>query len=428
MKIYTVILLMLAFACSSPSTRIVNPNDYQSLLTTSRVEFVSTDKTIEFWQTRLGINPNDLTATLQLASLHASRFKSFGTIDDLHLSDSLFHVALAQTPFGKASIYQSLAANAITQHQFKQANDYLELALESGEDKATTHLMLADVRMELGDIGGAKNILKDIKNKNAFAFLIRQAKIDDKEGHLDSAIMRMEQGLERIGTSNTSLYCWTKSNLGDMYGHAGRIGDAYQSYLDVLHADPTYVYALKGIAWIALSHDRNCKEAKRILHTIKSQKNAPELNLMLAEIAELEQDVTTKRNLEQQFITEVGHSGFGVMYNRHIALLEAEVSPELAVEIAKEEVRNRPTIESYDLLAWSLYKSGNVKDALEIARTKIEGKTSEPEVMYHLGIMYSQVNRKKSVGYLQQANESAFELGPLASAHVDSLLDSINTF
>jgi hypothetical protein len=41
----------------------------------------------------------------------------------------------------------------------------------------------------------------------------------------------------------------------------GRIQESYDSYLKNIRID-NYSYALKGIAWIVFSHERNTKEAK----------------------------------------------------------------------------------------------------------------------------------------------------------------------
>jgi hypothetical protein len=49
----------------------------------------------------------------------------------------------------------------------------------------------------------------------------------------------------------------------------GRIQESYDSYLKTLAIDPNYSYALKGIAWIVFSHERNTKEAKRIVEAIE---------------------------------------------------------------------------------------------------------------------------------------------------------------
>ncbi len=64
--------------------------------------------------------------------------------------------------------------------------------------------------------------------------------------------------------NSRELKIWTYSNLGDFYGHAGRIEDAYQSYIKTLELDPTNAYAKKGLAWIAYSNDNDADEALQI--------------------------------------------------------------------------------------------------------------------------------------------------------------------
>lgn len=413
-------------ACSVPEKKIVNPGDYEEFLKSNTIKFVSEQKTIDFWTERLDANPTDQTAILKLAGLYAARFKSQGNINDIHLSDSLFIMALDRAVGGNAGIYQGLASNAITQHQFSRANSYLEMALLSGENKSASYLMLADVRMELGDTQGAKTILKEFSNKNAFAFLIRDTKIKDKEGKLDTAILIMEKALQRIGTNNTSLFCWAKSNLADMYGHAGKIEKSYNAYLEVLNTDPSYLYALKGIAWIAFSNDHDLKEAKRLINFVQTHKPSPDLYLLLAQIAEEENDTQVKNSMLARFKQEVTDPRYGAMYNKYIAEIEAEEGkPQRAIEIAMVEVKSRPTVESYDLLAWTLFKNGEVEEAIAVASKYVETKTYEPDALYHLGTIYAKKNPGKAKVFLEEAATSSFELGPSTTRTIQQMLNEL---
>ena len=109
------------------------------------------------------------------------------------------------------------------------------------------------------------------------------------------------------------------------------------------------------------------------------------------------------------------------MYNKYNVLLLAEnfKKTEEALKIAKEEIKNRPTAQSYDLLAWSHYNQGNIKVALEVMENHVVGKTFEPEVLYHLAKIY------KANGMIDMAKtlkkellESTFELGPIIAKKV----------
>jgi tetratricopeptide (TPR) repeat protein len=417
-----IILSILLFKCSEKKEMVVNSTDYEIYLTsTPNQALAKVNEELSFWKNRLVESPNSKTNLLRIAGLYSGRFQLNGKVEDLYRSDSIYNLILASATLGKDNIYRSLAANNITKHEFRQARTNLQEALAIGDGKASSYLMLVDVNLELGDYPGAELILKSFTNKKSFAYLIRDAKIKDHQGDLDSAIILMEHAVDRI-KENKSLFTWTMSNLGDMYGHASRISESYQAYLEVLKQDPDYDHALKGIAWIAFVHDRNTQEAKRILNFIDTRKATPDMHLMLAEIAEVENDAREKKKQLELFTNEARNSKYGGMYNTYLAKLEAEEfsNPQTAISIAEQEIQNRPTPLSYDLLAWGLFHKGEYREALEIANKNVLNRTYEPVALYHMAMIYkSNGLEKEARNYFEQASESSFELGPTISKRIE---------
>lgn len=403
-------------ACQQSDT-ITKSEDYLKYLQANNAMLVSSKQDeISFWKERLAKH-NDDVSLKKLAGLFADEFKSSGEISFIKKSDSLYLELLNRMPLSAVSIYHGLTANAITQHKFREAESWISKALMIGDQKATSKLMLADVAMEIGAYDWTRKILKEFTNKNSFAWLIRKAKLKDHEGDLDSAIILMERAYKRID-GNKSLACWTLSNLGDMYGHAGRIEDAYQNYLQVLKLDPNYDYALKGIAWIALSNDHMAKDAYEIFNNISQNKRMPETHLMLAELAEMQGDEEERMKHLRMFKSMVDDSNYQIMYGKYLALIEADdfQNPKRCIEIAEQEIRNRPTPQSYDLLAWGYHTSGDHKRALQIVEDYVYEKTYEPECLYHIGMIYKANGfSEKGNNLLKEARESSFELGPSVS-------------
>lgn len=410
--------------CNKPAT-VSNREDYEQYLKKSNVVFTSAEE-LDFWKKKLSEMPGDNVSLLKMAGLFASEFKSTGDVDYILKSDSLYHLLLSKTVSDKASIHQALAANAISQHKFKDAQKHVNEALAIGDYKANSRLILTDVEMELGGYALAEKILNDFTNKNSFAWLVRKAKLKDHEGDLDSAIILMEHAYERI-QGNKALASWALTNLADMYGHDGRIQEAYQNYLKVLERDPSDKYSLKAIAWIALSNDKKIDEAQEIINFLSENKRMPEAHLMLAEIASLQNDDRERIFQLNLFKSMIDNKSYRLMYNPYLAEIEATDfnNPERCIEIAYEEIENRPTTQSYDLLAWGHYNNGDKQKALQIIKERVLGLTYEPSSIYHMGMIYRANGfLRKGNDMLKEALKSSFELGPSVTKTIRETLNN----
>jgi tetratricopeptide (TPR) repeat protein len=211
-----------------------------------------------------------------------------------------------------------------------------------------------------------------------------------------------------------------------MYGHAGRIEDSYQMYLNVLENKPTSYHALKGIAWIAYANDKSPAEAKKILHTLASVKPLPDVHFLLAEIAAYEHDFEEEKQQLGIFYQKASQKKYQGMYSKYLIEIENNLykNHAQAIALARNEIDKRPTPMAYDLLAWSYYHAGDYTKALDVAQTYIEGKTYEPEIAYHLASIYLAIgNTAKAKEYYQQVLESAYELGPVTVQEMQSIME-----
>jgi tetratricopeptide (TPR) repeat protein len=421
------IVILCSFGCSFEKEKVTNPKDYQRYLNRAQLAGDnSIAQEMKFWKERLKDMPGDEASIVRLAGLNAELFKEKGIIEHLITSDSLYTLILKKDTLS-VDILQALSANAITQHQFKRAQAYAEKASEIGNKRSASLLLLADVYLERGDIFRASVILDDFKNKNSFAYLIRHTKVKDHEGKLDTAILLMEKAYERIA-DNPQLSQWTLSNLGDMYGHAGRIQDAYNTYLKVLQNEPTNNYALKGIAWILLSHEHNTRTARSIIESLANRQRMPEAHLMLAEIADMEGNHAEKMTHINKFISMTTEPGYKTMYNKYLAnvYMEELENIEAALDIAEQEIISRPTPQSFDLKAWAYYNAKEYRKALEIAHVNVEEQTFEPGCLYHLGMIYlANGDKKKAEQYLSEALTAEFELGPSTTKKIQQALSNL---
>lgn len=427
----TAIIASLIFvSCQQKEKRIVKREDYVQYLQAGSIETARKSSTEEilFWGQRSSNDTGSYVNKLELAINYLHRFKLTGEINDLLTGDSLLKRSSEKLGNKDADILFALSQNSITQHQFTNAVHYNEEALKSKGDPYVNKLLEFDSKMELGQYYEAGQALNAIADKSSFDFLIRRAKLEDHSGNQDGSIRLMETAFEKIKNKKKSLYCWTLSNLGDMYGHAGRVEDAYKAYLDVLKKDPSNLYCLKGIAWIAYSHDGNNGAARQILNFILSQTKMPDLKLMLADIAGSEGDIQVKKQLLHEFVNDISQPGYGGMYNKYLIHLyndDLEQS-NTAITIAEKELKNRFTPETCDWLAWSYYNNGDKKKAMDYAKAYVYKRTFEPEALMHTAFIFADNGRKDEAKLLlKECLQADLELGPSAMKKIKEKLNSL---
>ena len=421
-KCFPFILLVLIFSCNTKP--VTNTEDYNTYLTTKvdQTELLSQAQSLT---DKIEATTNQFTQLSKRASVYSKIFSTTGDISYLIKAEEDLIEAITITGRKFPGLLKNLAANYISQHRFKDALVLLKEAEVNGEKLLSTKKMLFDVHLELGNYIYAESYLKAIKNTSDFDYLIRLSKWEDHTGNLDGAIVAMEKAIKIAESSNLKdLKQWAYTNIADFYGHAGEIKKSYRHYLKALELDPNDAYAKKGIAWITYSYEKNPDEALRILNHVSSYYKAPDYDLMKAEIAEFQNDEKLKDTALKSYQTAVSDLQYGDMYNTYNILLFTEelLMPDLAIDIAKQEVENRPTPQSYDLLAWSYFRNGAIEKASTIIETYVEGQTSEPAVLYHIAEIYKSVGKTDKIKPLKdELVASLYELGPTMKTKIEQL-------
>ncbi|WP_296386925.1 cell surface protein [Winogradskyella sp.] len=421
-KVIPFLLAVIMFSCDSKT--VTNTEDYKAYLTTT-IDNSELLAGAQFWTRKLEANPHQFPYLGKRASAYSQMFIATADISCLIKAENDLLKAIELTGNKNASYLKSLASNYISQHRFKDALELLKQAETIGEKLNGTKKMLFDVHLELGNYIYAKAYLKDIKNTSDFDYLIRLAKWEDHKGNLDQAIVEMEKATEIAESSNLKgVKQWAFTNLADFYGHAGDIDKSYQYFLKALTLNPNDAYAKRGIAWIAYSHENNAEEALNILNHVSTYYKAPDYDLLKAEIAEFTNDNSLKSEAINSYKNAVRNKHYGEMYNKYNVMVYTEdlLLPEQALEIAEREVENRPTPQSYDLLAWSYFRKGDVTKANAIIETYVDGQTSEPDVLYHIAEIYKAAGKTDKVKPLKaELVASLYELGPSMKNKINNL-------
>jgi len=421
-----VLLTSFLSSCNDSNKKITNAADYNAFLEVETNKDLALAKAdLKFWQGKLDKNPNQFPYLSKVSASQSQIFGVTGDIQSLLEAEKSLIKANEAVNYTSASYLRGLARNYVSQHRFKEALELLKKAEGIGEHLESTQKMLFDVNLEIGDFGTAKTYLNKFKDFSDFDYLIRLSKWSDHKGDLDSAIKYMERAMEKAEVTNIpATKKWVYTNLADYYGHAGKIESSYNHYLKALEIDPQDAYSKKGIAWIVYSYEKNPNEALRILDNAIKTHTSPDYYLLKADIAEFLGDFNLKNQQLALYAKAVSNKQYGDMYNKYNALLfvENKDTNTKAMEIAFTEIKNRPTPQSYDLLAWSYFNNGDIEKAMDIMDKHVVGKTSEPDVVYHLARIYKAKGMlKKSQELKQELNNSIFELGPLMANEINNI-------
>ena len=429
---FLLLIAIVLFSSCNEKKNVTDARDYEAFLHTDdqiAKKISACKEEIDFWTQRLQKDTGSYGNMMEVAHNILYRFKLKGDASDLKIADSLFKRSSEKLNATEPNIFYALSQNAITQHRFNDAMRYVNEATDKGGPAFTNTILRYDADMELGNYTESINRLEGIKDKNSFDYLIRKAKWEDHSGNLGGAVKLMEKAFDKV--KSPSSYRWLLSNLGDMYGHAGRIQEAYDAYLNVLKKDSTNLYCLKGIAWIVYSADHNTSEAKRIIHYILSHTGMPDLYLMLEEIEAFEKNEEMKQEYLNKFIHTVADPKYGAMYNKYLITIYTEQlnDPDKALKIANEELDHRPTPEVFSWLAWAWYKKGDAWKAAGIMKTYVEGKDFEPLALMRMATIYAaQHQTKKAKQLFKECLNSSFELGPVYTASIKEELKKLSTF
>jgi tetratricopeptide (TPR) repeat protein len=421
-------LVLCIIACDQEQTttaqNVTNPADYTSYLEYDpskqieqlKQEIDSIDNLVAGDTTRIG-------GYARMASRLDQLFDLTGDPEYLEKAARFRESVTNNTAIRPQNSRLSVAHTYIKQHRFKDADSLMNVYYENSNSR-DAQLVQFDIAMELGEYDRAEALLDSVRNTGNYNYLIRAAKWNDYKGQLDTTVELMEEAAQLAEQSGQpSMQVWSYSNIADYYGHHGQIEKSYENYLKTLEVDPQNTYALKGIAWIAYSHDDDPQEAIDILTALQKRHPLPDYQLELAELYEYQGKEEQAAEARSKFMAMVQNPAYRDMYNTYmITELADQGKTEQAVELARREVNNRATPETYDLLGYALLKDGQPEAALRNHQEHVVNKTYEPVAQLHTAMIYKANDMQdKSNQLKEELLETRYEMGPATYSEIEEL-------
>ena len=427
-QIITGIAILFLFAsCNSDKKIIVSAAFVDSLITNYSqpdiYKAVETD--IQFWKKRIDPQSPGLVNELKYASTLVQRFHLTGDINDIITADSILYTADIAFAHKEPAPNMALVRNSILQHRFAAADSLLELAKKAEVKLYESISTSFDVDFELGRYKLAETELKKIADAKDYGYNFRYAKLAHYKGEVDSAITAMHRAAEIAG-SNIYLKQAALSNEADLNLHNGNLQKANNLYVESIRLSAADLHSIIGLGWIALVHDKNDSLAEKIFLFIRSKTKAPDAIFKLIQVADARGDSAMQKKYANEFLAVVTVPPYGNMYNKYVLELYTGIlhEPAKAEAIAKRELLNRTTPQTYSWYVFTLCMNNKIAEADKVYQQYVSGKPLEGLELYWMGkFMQSQKKSYNAKQFFKAANKNRYDLSPSIVRDLEEALE-----
>jgi tetratricopeptide (TPR) repeat protein len=365
----------------------------------------STDSLIAGFQRRLKDNPEDFSSYVDLANAYLQKVRETGDPSLYTKAEDLLDRAEKIEPHNP-ELFATRGILALARHDFGRALEFGERALALNPESARYYGIVGDAQIELGRYEEAiSSYQKMIDHRPDFSSYSRVAYARELYGDPEGAIQAMQDAVD-AGAPVPENKAWAYVQLGNLRFTTGQLEAAAKDYDLATKTLSNYPPGLAGQARIAAARGE-LEDAAALYQQAFDR-------MPLAEYAILLGDVYTEMGERQKAAEQYDlvraidklYRANGVNTDMEIALFYADHDMKLQTSLqkARSAYDARPSIHAADVLAWTLYKTGNYREAQPFASEALKLGTRDPLKLFHAGMIAKALGQKEQArAYLQQA-------------------------
>lgn len=388
------------------------------------------DRAIAAYQRRLQRHPADPWTHYRLGDAYVQKFRVTADPIWLGLAERALRRSLALDP-EQASARRHLAYVLYTRHEFDDAAR--EAARAVAADPGDSHAwgVLGDAHLEVGRYAEADLAYRRmLETGNDLYAHARSAAVQSLRGDVAGAIRALEHALARGRAEGrpAEALAWVEWQLGQEHWSRGDLAAAETAYRAALVTVPGYHRALAGLAQVLLARGRGPEAAPLLEQAIAV---VPQLDYVVA-LGDLHAVLGRPDAAERQYALaeHIGRLSAlnRVLYNRELAWFYADHDRRLdeALALARRELETRRDVHAHDLLAWTLYKSGQPEAARAAMAEALRLGTQDARLFYHAGMIEWRLgNAEAAAAYLRQALATNPHFHPHHAAEARRALETL---
>ncbi len=341
---------------------------------------------LQFWAAQTKTDAQDPLSRAQLAHWYLESYRETGDSADIARAE--------QAALASLNIRQSegaliqLSRVWLNQHRFAEA---LRAAQRAALVNPNGFRLAADIQYELGDYAAAeKNARRAPPQGDDPAFYALLARFSELKGDSKSQLGLLTKAAQQADAdldASVQSIAWFHERLGRALWMSGRGDEAARQYQRALEIFPRDYRSMAALARLEAARG-NPKPAIEWGEKAAAIVPAPDTLALLGDAYQA-LGQTEKARAQFDLVEKIGAlaSAQGVLYDRQRALYYADhdLQPDVAVKLARGELKVRHDIYAYDTLAWTLFKAGKLDEAAANMKRALKWNTRDASLWFHAG-------------------------------------------
>ena len=366
---------------------------------------LKTNDVIAQVQAKLKAQPNDWQAVDLLAGTYLQKVREAGDPSYYPKVETLLNRALAHDA-SDAEATTLMGTLALARHQFVAALDWGRKAHALDPASSRALGIMGDAQIELVRYPEAlRSVQQMVDLRPDLSSYARVSYARELFGDVPGAIEAMQKAVEAGGpVPENSAY--TRVLLGNLYLNAGRPQQADREYRRALFEYPGYPYGLAGIARVEAATGRYPDAVGHYRQAVDTYP-LPDFVIALGDVYAATGD--QRRASETYDLAAAEQQLYranGVDLDAELALFDADHHRDLSAALlaARAAMADRPSVRTADILAWTLFQTGDDRDAEAASRQALRLGTQDATMFFHRGMIEARLGQTAAaIGDLHQA-------------------------
>ena len=382
-----VVTTSLLAACGSQSASPITSRAHHAI-------GMGTNDVIAQTQAKLKTHPNDWQAVDLLAGAYLQKVREVGDPSYYPKVETLLNRALAHDA-SDAEATTLIGTLALARHQFMAALDWGRKAHALDPASSRALGIIGDAQTELGRYPEAlRSVQQMVDLRPDLSSYARVSYARELFGDVPGAIEAMQKAVEAGGpVPENSAY--TRVLLGNLYLNAGRPQQADREYRQALFEYPGYPYGLAGIARVEAATGRYPDAVGHYRQAVDTYP-LPDFVIALGDVYAATGD--QRRASETYDLAAAEQQLYranGVDLDAELALFHADHHRDLSAALlaARAAMADRPSVRTADILAWTLFQTGDDRDAEAASRQALRLGTQDATMFFHRGMIEARLGQ-----------------------------------